>query len=89
MNDDNNDNPNGINKLTMTQLREELRTRGLKLNGNKPELIAQLVQYLENEEALDNDGINESYVPSTADATVVNSGTADATVVNSDTTNLP
>ena len=46
MNDDNNDDPNGIHKFTVTQLREELRTRGLKLNGNKPELMVQLVQHL-------------------------------------------
>jgi len=89
INDDNNDDTNGINKLTVPQLREELRTRGLKLNGNKPELMARLVHHLENEEALDDDGIIESYVPSTSDTTVVNSGTADATVVNGDATVLP
>ena len=73
VNDDVTDNPNGINKLTVHQLKEELRTRGLKLNGNKPQLMAQLVQHLGNEEALDDDGIIESY-----DATVVN---GDATVM--------
>ena len=95
VNDDVTDNPNGINKLTVHQLKEELRTRGLKLNGNKPQLMARLVQHLEDEEALENDEIIESYDvtvvncdatvlsrPRANDATVTNGCTADATVVN-------
>ena len=40
MNDDDNDNKNDTNKLTVPQLKDKLCTRGLKLNGNKPELMA-------------------------------------------------
>ena len=48
-----------------------------------------MVHHLENEEALDDDEISESYVPSTSDTTVVNSETSNGTVVNGDTTILP
>ncbi|GAG70913.1 unnamed protein product, partial [marine sediment metagenome] len=33
-------------QLTKTQLKEHLRSRGLKLGGNKPELIARLHAHL-------------------------------------------
>jgi len=90
MNDDN-DDLNGVNNLSVEQLKQELRTRGLKLNGNKPDLIARLVHHLENEEACDDDEIHESVaIDSSSDltttrnpsATVINGGTADTTVVN-------
>ena len=80
MNDDENKDPNGINKLTVPEMKDKLLTRGLSITVNKPELKAQLVQYLENEEALDNDKINEP------DTIVIDGGTADATVINIDAT---
>ena len=80
MKDDDDNDPNGINKLTVPQLKEELLTRGLSIIGNKTKLKAQLVQYLENEEDLDDDEMNEP------DVTFINRGTTDATVANSDAT---
>ena len=58
VNDDDNNNPNVINKLNVPQLNEELRTRGLSIIGNKPELKTWLIQYLKYEEALDDTKMN-------------------------------
>ena len=80
MNNDENRDPNSINKLTVPELKVELRARGLIITDNKPELKARLVWYLENEEVLDNYEMNET------DATVINGGTINATVVNSNAT---
>ena len=49
-----NDDENGINKITILELKKQLRTRDLIITGNKPELNARLVQYLKNKEALYN-----------------------------------
>ena len=72
--------PNGITKLTVPELKEGLRTRGLSINGNKPKIKARLVQYFENEEALDDDEMDDP------DATVTRCSTTNATAVNSNAT---
>ena len=75
-NNNENKDPNGINKLAVPELKVELRTRVLIISGNEPEIKVRLVQYLENNEVLDNDEINET------DDTVINGGAIDAIVVN-------
>ena len=43
------EDPYGINSLTVALLKEELRARNLKLSGNKPELLARLLAHLKEE----------------------------------------
>ena len=80
MNEDDHINPISINKFTAPELEDELRIRGLSITSNRPKLKAQFVQYLDNEETLDNDAMNKPNV------TVINGDTTNATIVNSDAT---
>ena len=43
------EDPYGINSLTVALLKEELRARNLKISGNKPELLARLLAHLKEE----------------------------------------
>ena len=77
MNEDDHMNPISINKFTAPELEDELRIRGLSIAGNRPELKAQFVQYLDNEKTLDNNAMNKPNI------TVINVVTTNATIVNS------
>ena len=75
-----NKDPNDINKLTVSQLKDELRSRGLRVDGNKSDLKARVVMYLENQEELDDEevvigntiGTSELLISAATDTTVVN-----------------
>ena len=52
-------NPFGINGLTINQLKDELRGRGLRVGGNKPELLQRLADALAAKFLDDADEIDE------------------------------
>jgi len=51
------EDPYGINSLTVALLKEELRARNLKLSGNKPELLARLLAHLKEDK---NDAMDDT-----------------------------
>ena len=84
---------NGVSKRTSTQLKDELRNRGLRVNEYKSYPKAQMVMYLKNQEALndykvviDNAIAELLTINAATDTTAINDGTIDTTVVNSDAT---
>ena len=44
---------NSLGKMTVVQLRDELQKRGGKISGNKPELIARLLNLIESNVPVD------------------------------------